>query len=450
MATAHAPDEKTPRAVSARRRPAALLVGFPLLAAALAAMVWREPAYLRAPSFFAEEGNVYFVHAWMDPWPRALLGAPSGYFLLFTNVAVLLAARAVPLVWSPYVTTLLSLSVQMLPVVLIAFAAAPEWRSPRRKVLGVAIVLFASLSDEIWLNTINSQGYFAVAVALVLLEPAALSAARTWTYAALLLLAGASGPVAAAAAPLFALKALLFRRRAAWVLAGAMATALAVQLATVLATAGGEYIGRRGSGLTLASASLLLWMRTVILPLFGVGPATRFGHAMFYWLGGNLASRTALAVGLALDAAAAAMLAWLCRPLGARQRIALGGGFALTASVVVVLASGPQISFLTAATYSSRYFYAPGVVLLLLLLANASDRRPRASAPRRLVCSVLLAIALVLGADRYRSTVRWQPSWPLWRQQVDAWERDPYYALQIWPQGWKIGFLPRRTPTAPR
>ncbi|HZR81023.1 MAG TPA: hypothetical protein VFD92_07990 [Candidatus Binatia bacterium] len=417
-----------------------------LVVAAMAVTVLRQPAYVLEPGFFGEEGMAYFFRAWHEPWYRVLFIAPAGYFLFFTNVAALAAARLVPLEAAPAVTTLFAFAAQMAPVAIVAFGAAPEWRRPARQAVAIAILLFASLSDEIWLNTINSQCWFAVLAALILLEPADLGRARLRTYACLLALAGLSGPVAAGLAPLFALKAWLARSRAARVLAAIACACLLVQIATVAATHGGRYVGRRGSGASVATLAAIVWMRTIVLPTAGADAATGFARAFVAWTGDDVAGPRAVAAGIALLAAAVAALAWLARPLDARQRIALAGGYATMTAIVALLASGPQRSFLGHAGYSSRYFYAPGTMLLFLLLANADLSRGRRPSARNVACAVLVAIGIATGAARFRESTRWRPDWPRWRDEVALWRADPARSLRTWPPGWRIFYLVPRTP----
>ncbi len=139
-------------------------------------MVLRAPIYFSAPSFWAEEGTLYFGLAWTHPVHEALGYRPAGYLLLCANLATTVAAAlvhggAVPLARAPLVTVLASLGVQLLPVAVIAWSRAPFWDGALRRSLGVAVVLFGALTDEIWLNTINCQPWLVVATALLLLEP---------------------------------------------------------------------------------------------------------------------------------------------------------------------------------------------------------------------------------------------------------------------------------------
>src|SRR5262249_48115960 len=182
-----------------------------LLLGAAVVMILRAPIYFSAPSFWAEEGTLYFGLAWTHPVREALTYRPAGYLLLCANLATTLAAALVhggllPLARAPLVTVLASLAVQLLPVAVIAWSRAPFWDGALRRAMGVAIVLFGALTDEIWLNTINCQPWLVVAAALLLLEPSDASSGGWWS-AWLLLLGGLSAAGAGAARPAVASRA---------------------------------------------------------------------------------------------------------------------------------------------------------------------------------------------------------------------------------------------------
>jgi hypothetical protein len=61
---------------------------------------------------------------------------------------------------------------------------------------------------------------------------------------------------------------------------------------------------------------------------------------------------------------------------------------------------------------------------------------------RPTLCALLLGLALVRGVTRYSGSVRWKPSWPIWTEQVSAWEADPQRPLQIWPPPWTVSLRP--------
>jgi len=458
---AEAPPPPEPAAVAtprARLASAGLAVGAVLAGVAL---MWaRQPAFFSAPRFWAEEGRVFFARAWTAPWWDMLTATPLDYFTLWTNLAVGAAVRLVPLEQAPLVTTLAALAVQALPLVVLACAVAPEWRDGRRWV-AMAIVLLASLSDEIWLTTLHSHYYFALAAFLVLLEPADVGRVRAALYAGLVGLAGLTGPVPCFLLPLFAWKYRRSRRPAdAWQLV-ALGAATAVQLAVLATTLAGRdqtpadllargapAAGRPGARRPIATLGpaavpVIVWTKMVVLPILGVAAAERAAATLH-----DVARAPGLAGLLFAGGAAAGLglfVGWLARGVPPRLRWLVAGSWALVASLSVLLSYGSKAILFYSAAGSSRYAYVPGVLLLILLLHAVrgvpGDQRPTG---RAVVAALLLAAALAGGAARYPDALRWKASYPDWTAEVARWRRNPAHALRIWPPGWSVRLAPRR------
>jgi hypothetical protein len=417
-------------------------------------MYARQPAFFSEPRFWAEEGKVFFARAWTTPWADMLVTAPFLYLSLYTNLAVTLAATVVPLEWAPLVTTLAALLAQTAPLVFLAVAMAPEWRGERRYV-AMAIVLFASLSDEIWLTTLHSHYYLALVAFLILLEPSDVSRGRAIVYAALTGFAGLSGPVACFLVPLFAWKAYRSRSRVDLWQLGALSAATLVQVAVTLAhllarhrslgelLTRGPRAGPPVPGIGFADFPCILWMKMIVLPVFGTGAADRFGDACESVARGHSIVTGPIFAVTAL-AYAALLLGWFVAGTPRRWRWPVAGSFVLIASLNILLSFGDKRNLLRTAAGSSRYAYVPGVVLLVLLLQNVHRDRGALPSVRDVVAAVLLAAALVGGVVRYRDAVRWQASWPRWREEVEAWRKDPSYELRIWPRDWAIRLSERR------
>jgi protoporphyrinogen oxidase len=427
---------------SAAARALAVLLGI--------ALTWdRQPAFFSEPRFWAEEGRVFFARAWRLPWWEALFAAPLDYLSLYTNLAVVLAARLVPLEEAPLVTTLAAFVAQTAPLVILAVAAAPEWRGGRRYV-GMAIVLFASLTDEVWLTTLHSHYYFALVAFLVLLEPADIGRARAVTYAALVGFAGLTGPVACFLAPLFVLKARRSRRAADVWQATALGLATLVQVGVALAALAahqqelGGLLARSRSGrrpppgVGLAVLPFVAWVKAIVLPILGMNAADGLIDVLAQVTQRRYTSPESLVFAVAALIGLAEALAWLTRGLPSRLRWPLAGSWVLITSLSVVLAFGDKRMLLAGSTAASRYTYVPGVVLLVLLLhvVPRASGGPRSLRP--LVAAVLLTLGLAGGAARYPATVRWSSSWPRWSDEVRAWRQDPGHTLAIWPPGWKV------------
>jgi hypothetical protein len=424
-------------AEGARRRPPALVdrarawMPVALLAGVMLATVLRAPVYFAAPSFWAEEGTLHFAFAWGHPLAAALAYRPAGYLGLYPSLATGVVARLVrgglvALEQAPRLTVLFALAAQLLPVALIVWSRALFWDGALRRVVGVAIVLFGALTDEIWLNTINSQSWLTVAAALVLLEPGA----AAWISVPVVAVAGLSAPVACTLLPLFAWRA--WRRRTAVVLAdaAALAIAAAVQVACVATTAG-DPLARRTAGLDLGVFAATVWARAIIVPTLGVGAAGRLLEAL------RGPAWTGAAGGAVLLAAAAGLLVWIARGLRAEARY-LVGGFVLATTFTLFTSTGGKTLLLASPSASSRYFYAPGVLLLLALLGAVRRDVDRVHAT---ACALLVAVGLAHGVAQY-PVVRWQPGWPRWSDEVRAWRADPARPLRIWPPPWKVALRP--------
>jgi hypothetical protein len=133
-----------------------------LLLASTLVIVLRAPALFLEPRFWAEEGAIYFSYAFRRPWYEVLFAPHLGYYALYPHLASLVATRTVELADAPLVTTSMALLAQLIPVTLILWSKAELWLGPARKIIGILIVIFTLSSGEIWLNSINSQFFFAL------------------------------------------------------------------------------------------------------------------------------------------------------------------------------------------------------------------------------------------------------------------------------------------------
>lgn len=413
-----------------------------LLAAALA-MVLRAPVYLVEPSFWAEEGTLYFAVAWDHPLREALGYRPAGYLLLWANLATTAAAWLVrtgllPLLHAPQVTALCALLAQLAPVAVIVWSRAPFWNGAIRRLAGLAICLVGVLTDEIWFNTVNSQPWLVLAAALLLLEPAASNRLRSWAAGGLLALAGLSAPVASVLAPLHVWRAWCARTRPAAVQAAIVVGCALVQAWCVWAALQGpQPLPSRTAATTPAVFAATVWMRTLVVPLAGTGAARALGLALANRGGlGPLESATLLV-------AAAALIGWLARGLRAADRLPLVGAYALVTTLTLLTVVGNKSVLLHSPWASSRYVYVPGVVVLLLVLGGV---RRDVGWLRAALCGLVLAIRLAQGLGDYRESVRWKPDWPRWPEQVARWEADPAWPLAIWPPPWRMSLSPAPVP----
>jgi hypothetical protein len=238
-------------------------------------------------------------------------------------------------------------------------------------------------------------------------------------------LAGLSGPVSSFVAPLLAVKGWWTRSRPALLL-GIVAVLCTLVQVTALAAGGADALGVRAQGLSTLVFALLVWMRTLVLPVFGPTAALRFVDHFDPSVPSLLISTWLLAT-LALLVAALALGA----PREARW---LPASYVLVTIGSFVGTVGDVRALLRNYEGGARYVFVPAVLLLWLLLANVRrDRRVQS-----LVCATLLAVGLVTSATTWREGVRWRESWPVWAAEVEAWRRDPRTPLRIWPKPWTM------------
>lgn len=392
-----------------------------MVALAAVLVFTRTPGILIHGRLFAEEGVLYFRDAVAGTWYDALLAPRVGYFSAFNKLAAL-AATLVPLEQAPLVTTWSALLVQLCVVWMIARSDAfgPPWG----RAAAALAPLLAVPSVEVWLTTISSQFHLAVGTAVLLATgPAALPATFRLGF---LLLAGATGPVAATLAPLFVLKAYGSRSRQDIREAALLCGLAAVQGALLIQGLAG---GDRTGGLAGLAVLAALGIKNLAFPWLGA-PAV---HLAALLLAGSRLMKGVVVAGLA--AFAAVVVAPLLRTRAARWLLAAA---LLIALVSYAGALGKDPWLLVLPTAAGRYAYAPNVLVLLALIAAAAD----GTNPRRLLAKCLAAWLCVGGLAQFWKGEGYFRG-PSWRAEVAAWREDPTRPhLAIWPSPWTLT-LPR-------
>lgn len=404
-----------------------------LLIAGVATIALRAPWLLARPRFWAEEATVYFRQAFELPWLEALVRPHLGYFSLFNNLTAVAAAHCVPLAHAPLVTTLSALVVQAVPVVLIAWGRGPLLTTPLRRALCLAIVLLSPPSEEVWLNTINSQFHFGVAAALIVFDER--NGSRAWVAFKFVVLAlgGLTGPVAVMVAPMAALWALRTRSRVAFVAAAVLAATAIFQ--AVVMKWGPTYEAmppRTPSSLTLMPVVFVArvwgesWLGESARPLLQlVRTAWSAGHTFPLALG-SLAAVLTLSTWAALKSPGRTLTGLLLLTSAGMTVVAVWG------------AVGTDKSELLATFNGGRYFYLPGILWKLALLSAIALPFERTFRWAHALPVGVLGASLALNAFHYPGQMGRDGTWPNWRNEVTAWRENPARALYVWPPGWGV------------
>lgn len=446
MVPASATDVSEPTPASRRAAVTRPWFGWLLLAGALGVVLARAPALVVAPNLWAEEGTLFFVRAWAMPWTRVLTMHPADYLLAWSNVGVLLATRLASLEWAPHVMVAWALVGHACPLAVLATSRAPAWRSPWVRVAAVAVVLFAGASAEVWLNTIQSQAHLTLAAALLLLEPPPATRRCAAAQLALLVACGTSGPGTSVLLPLYLWRAWHVRHRATAVQAAVLAACALLQIAV---WPGRAADARRGVGVDVASAARVAVLRAAVAPVAG-GPGMTAVGELIARTGERVASAVPrLAGGTSTPVAGVGWLALVLGVLTAlvsgtapREWIPLAGAWLLATAAAIGAGVGGPALLLAGPEAASRYFYAPTVLILLLLLRSGTVHAARRHAVRAGLCLLLVAAGIASGTVRWRAPLERPTGWPVWRDEVAAWRRDPTRPLRIWPPGWAIRLPP--------
>ena len=394
-------------------------------------------AWLRCPPIllhgrmWGEELTVFLAQGWNRPVATALFAPHFGYFSVWDNCIAAFAIHVLPLSWMAWVFTWTSLVVLLLTG---HFVYQAEFLTTRRaKTLGVLVLLLCPPSIETWINLLNSEFYFGILGAILLVCDANRLRVQRHLVLALAVL---SGPLTTLLAPLYVLRAAIGRQRSQITQAALVSAGGLLQIGVAVGTS----MQNRGVQPRLLNDGAILFNKDIV-QLF----LTRIAAKEDYLLLANHLhfSDALLAVFWLLLIVAVAALAYLVRS----RRIALwllliAFWYAL---LEASLSTNGGLRFVDT-SFQERYAYLPNVLIELSLipvaLAALRDRR-------RLLAQVLLGLALFSGAVDYlllplRARLNWQGE--PWHAQVLRWQNDPTQPLQGFPitPTWQPIHLPPR------
>jgi hypothetical protein len=382
--------------------------------------------------FWAEEGTVFFRHAWQVPWEQAILWSYGGYLNISANLAGILAAHLVPLEKACYVTSIFGLIVQTFPAILLC-SSDLKWLQ-NRKVLICALLLIDTppLSQEIWLSCIGSQVHLTLSVALILALPPR-TGLSGWFQKFLLLIGPLSGPGSACLVPLFALRAWIDKSKQRFIQALIIGIFAVIQFTLFFHP--NERATLSASKITVMGIDPLLllnvfYVKHILAPTMGIIQTTKLteGWGNAYANGTSISPQTALL--------AAAILAFSAYKMW-RSKNPEPKWFFFSGALLWMVANfgalGVRAALLNIGE-SERYVFAPQMLFELAILYFASVTKGW----RKTLFSGITIWLLVIGVHEYFWTTPFYSEGPPWRQEVHKWRQDPNYLLNIWPKGWSV------------
>lgn len=393
------------------------------------AVIARAPKIIFPGRFWAEEGGVYVAQAVYSSLAKTFFSTNQGYYSLFNKLAAILAAHLVDLEYAPLITGVSAFLIQLIPAWLLLQSPLKSISSPVAKTAALGCVLFSLPNYESWLNTVNSQFYLAVSVAIILAAPID-RRANIW-HCAILALASLTGVVSSLfLMPLYWISAIRDRSRIRVGQAAILTLGALVQVVIILGLSEQRPLGFYPDVFTAAFLA-----KCILLPLCGIEYTDLISiHLRAMLLNGHYI--------------------WLYLPV----ILAIGGAiftfkrwhretqFLLLAGVAILL--GSLIGALEMRDYgwgqthisalgAGRYYFAPNVLFALALLSSAGAQSPdRRGIGYRVKVALLCWILLVGGHEFFNYGAERRQGYfdgPDWRQEVARWRSDTNYLPRMWP-----------------
>ncbi|MCL6699480.1 hypothetical protein LZ496_11885 [Sphingomonas sp. NSE70-1] len=413
-----------------------------VLAAFALIVILRLPNAWTHGRFLDEEATVFLAYAWHFPWVEALFRPFAGYWNAAANASTVLAVQLIrgdllTLERAPYFTMGVGLTFQLMPAALILTGKA-SWLASRPAVIAALLLIaIAPATEEVFYNVLHIQLHLALCAALILAFAVPEKKSVRFGYGGLLFLAPLSGLGAIVLLPLFLLRALADREPGRFFQAASLAAGSAVQLFIFL---GSSTV--RGQLLDIPSLAAAMFVRMILLPMFGPDYATIVGFGLADFDGFRSSLIWAFAAALVLLFGALLLFAmqrrdgavWLLLSSFSITAMSLGGGMVGAYNSAFHVYAG------------ERYNFLPVVLLGLTIVVIAAREQGRGKYVWRAICSWLILIGALNYPRPHSVFFANGPSWPT---EVQKWRSDRRHPLAVWPRPWTADLSNESKPCSP-
>jgi hypothetical protein len=405
-----------------------------LLVAFIIAIYLREPSYLLSPRFWAEEGQIYFSYAYRNPWYLSLFSPHLGYFSLLNNIAVTLGAHAFPLWISSSITTFIAFCIQIIPSMIVIYGQSFLWDTRTKKVIVVLLLLFAPITQELWLNTISSQFHLSLITLLLVIEHHdKLSVTRAWLYRCLIVIAGLTGVLSCILTPIFILKSFLYRNRESTIQACLLAACTIIQASMLgYSVYYSDIKYARLGKVDIRTIFATIETKTFLLPLLGEGYTDYLADLLrSSWSEGYYLILSYVAIISLIT-----LIAYIFWGMEKNLRYLFLTSYLLLTVVPIFISVGTDKTALIGGFFSYRYFYVPTIILQLTLVYNIFYYRKIQVRP--IICTVILSCMLATSIINYPKSNLIGQAWPTWEIEASKWQANSSYNPLIWPATWDM------------
>jgi hypothetical protein len=412
---------------------------------ALLVIFLREPLLITNPRFWAEDGGHYFKYIYSHNLVDSLTFRGE-YFSFLSTLSALAGTRIVPLEYAPLPFQITWLGIVSSALAIIAWGKSPLWNTPIKKIIACSIVLFAPRSAEIWMNSVGAQFPAAIVAAFILCEPTeGASKFKKYAFRFLLGVVSLHGVIACLLLPLFWIKYFRNRNDKETAIQGLFLTVGAfIQLIAIISA---ENRAQRHLSFQI---DVLGWVAAV--RTFGMTFSNELGDYI-YSAAGKIGYHTKSYTYygyffVSLWLGIISILAW---------RLRNSVGIYLLASYFLLFLfsftfgiGDPTHRVFMIPDVGNRYFYAPAALFLLSVMASIQPNddtilNKSSMASWSIIASLLLGLGITSGIDQYKEEKLKRDSWPLWKDEVANWRKNPDYILRLWPSNWKIRIPEKRS-----
>ncbi len=402
---------------------------------------FRDSEILLEGRFWAEDGNVFFKKAYVSKNSLMTFLSPAvGYYSFPNRFAGFMAANWMPIEYAPLLSCWLAFGFTLLPSVIILCSDIKGIRTIWHKSAILALLLFTMPNLETWLTLTCSHFNNALAVAFILVSTCKSPTFQKFRYF-ILVTAGLNTALPCFFAPFFWLYWFFDKKPEKLKESIFISLVTLIQFAVfITATTHGKRFGE-GSFLLL---SYVILMKQFFLTMGGWEYANskvndlKFlyseNHWQFAWIVPTLYAIVSFLIIKYRDKVAGFLF--------------FSGTFVLVLSfyTTIGLQQTDSMAVHIHPLFGGRYFLIPNILFLFSLFVLSTHVKSISQKITSCLISVFLLWVVLVGAINYRPSK--EPfddvffAGPSWREEVEKWEEDPSYQLQIWPSGWSMS-LPK-------
>lgn len=393
-------------------------------------IVYRAPLIFSEPRFYAEEGGNFFAFAYTHSWLESLVMPAISYYSFFLNFSCTLAAKCVPLIYAPWVTTYLSLLLTLTPIVVVLWGRSNFFDTPLKQGLICLCTLFFA-PGNIWISTTCSQFYLCLITFLILVQEVdGLNAFQRWFYRITLGVAALSGVLSCFLTPLFILKYRAERTRENKIQMGIMVALTIAQLSICLLFV---LLGGNGSRFFSADPRLTFlhyFYYNFLYPLFGQYMGSRYLGFIKRENWDSLAFMGISSVFLIYIVFV--LIMFVSTMKDKKKRVIVYSFF-----IVSILSTLLSIKMMS----GPRYGFMPNILIAIVTLSQIDFKAAsKWIKVKSVLCLLLVVASLTVGAVeyKYRMLKHSNDEWPKWREEVALWEKNPRRPIRIWPPPWAV------------